>query len=174
MIQTPPVGSFRIFCRLPGVQGEMLLARIAPCPGLPDSVCSASVETGESVQPFRQRRERVKKTRTNTQGKRRSPFCGGIFSTRSKLCDDLGFQPTVLSLWRQEFFENGTILIPISWGGNLLWRWMTECVVAKQPLRNRRAGKIWLPIVDAFRTRVACPPPAVRAVFQQIQSLTGG
>jgi hypothetical protein len=27
----------------------------------------------------------------------------------------------------------------------------------------------WLPVVDAFRTLVACPPPAIRAVFQQIQ-----
>ena len=59
-------------------------------------------------------------------------------------------------------------------GGNLLWRCVTEYAVAKQPLRNRRAGKIWLPIVDAFRSRVACPPPAVRAVFQQIQSLQAG
>jgi len=30
---------------------------------------------------------------------------------------------------------------------------------------------IWLPLVDAFRTFVACPPPAVRTAFQQIQTL---
>ncbi len=28
-----------------------------------------------------------------------------------------------------------------------------------------------LPIVDAFRTLVTCPTPAIRAVFQQIQTL---
>lgn len=28
-----------------------------------------------------------------------------------------------------------------------------------------------LPVVDAFRTLVACPPPAIRAVFRQIQSI---
>jgi hypothetical protein len=30
--------------------------------------------------------------------------------------------------------------------------------------------RAWLPVVDAFRTLVTCPPPAVRAVFQQIQT----
>jgi len=29
----------------------------------------------------------------------------------------------------------------------------------------------WLPIVDAFRTFATCPPPAVKAAFQEIQSL---
>jgi len=29
----------------------------------------------------------------------------------------------------------------------------------------------WLPIVDAFRTLVTFPPPAIRAAFLQIQSL---
>jgi len=29
----------------------------------------------------------------------------------------------------------------------------------------------WLPIVDAFRTFVVCPPLVVREVFQQIQAL---
>ena len=28
-----------------------------------------------------------------------------------------------------------------------------------------------LPIVDAFRTLVSCPPPGITAVFQQIQTL---
>jgi hypothetical protein len=28
--------------------------------------------------------------------------------------------------------------------------------------------ELWLPIVDTFRTFAACPPPAIRGVFQQI------
>ncbi len=35
-----------------------------------------------------------------------------------------------------------------------------------------RTRIVWLPIVDAFRTFVTCPPPVIRAVFQQIQTLT--
>jgi hypothetical protein len=31
--------------------------------------------------------------------------------------------------------------------------------------------RVRLPIVDAFRTFAACPPPALRAVFQDIQTL---
>jgi hypothetical protein len=34
------------------------------------------------------------------------------------------------------------------------------------------AGEYWLPIVDAFRTLVACPPPAIRAILQQVHGLT--
>jgi hypothetical protein len=30
---------------------------------------------------------------------------------------------------------------------------------------------VWLPIVDAFRTLAACPPPAIRAVFEQTRVL---
>ena len=30
----------------------------------------------------------------------------------------------------------------------------------------------WLPIVDAFRTLAVCPQPPIRAVFEQIQTLT--
>jgi len=30
-------------------------------------------------------------------------------------------------------------------------------------------GARWLPIVDAFRTFGACPPPVIRADFQRIQ-----
>lgn len=29
----------------------------------------------------------------------------------------------------------------------------------------------WLPIVDAFRTFVVCPPPVIRAVFQRAREL---
>jgi hypothetical protein len=37
-------------------------------------------------------------------------------------------------------------------------------------------AEIWnktncLPVVDAFRSLMACPPPAVRAIFSQIQQL---
>jgi hypothetical protein len=32
--------------------------------------------------------------------------------------------------------------------------------------------RIWRPIVDAFRTLVTCPPPAITVVFQEIQTLT--
>jgi len=31
----------------------------------------------------------------------------------------------------------------------------------------------WLPVVDAFRTFTACPTPAIRSVFSQIQQLAG-
>ena len=34
-----------------------------------------------------------------------------------------------------------------------------------------RRERIWLPFVDAFRTLVACPPPPIRAVFQQVQTI---
>ena len=33
---------------------------------------------------------------------------------------------------------------------------------------------MWLPIVDAFRTLVVCPPPEIRAVFQQIKTHAAG
>lgn len=32
---------------------------------------------------------------------------------------------------------------------------------------------VWLPVVDAFRTFTACPTPAIRSVFSQIQQLAG-
>jgi len=30
----------------------------------------------------------------------------------------------------------------------------------------------WVPVVDAFRTLVACPPPDIRAALQQVHGLT--
>jgi hypothetical protein len=42
---------------------------------------------------------------------------------------------------------------------------------AMRVTKNGQFG-IWLPIVHAFRTFVACPPPVIRAVLQQIQTLT--
>ena len=33
--------------------------------------------------------------------------------------------------------------------------------------------EIWLPVVDAFRTLVDCPPSAIRLLFVQIQQLAG-
>jgi PemK-like, MazF-like toxin of type II toxin-antitoxin system len=46
-----------------------------------------------------------------------------------------------------------------------------EGVAAFMARTRRRSSDEWLPIVDAFRTLALCPPPAVRAAFQQIQAL---
>ena len=49
---------------------------------------------------------------------------------------------------------------------------------SRRPTETRHRGKLplfgWLPIVDAFRTFAVCPPPALSAVFQQIQTLACG
>jgi len=40
--------------------------------------------------------------------------------------------------------------------------------------RAARVSAAWFPIVEAFRTFVACPTPAIQAAFQQIQQLAIG
>ena len=51
------------------------------------------------------------------------------------------------------------------WGAGRTNRQVQE---TKRWTRNSRE-LVWLPVVDAFLTLVACPPPGIRPLFAQIQ-----
>jgi hypothetical protein len=48
---------------------------------------------------------------------------------------------------------------------------MHSVVALTEDLPDEGLGPGQVGTVDAFRTLVTCPPPAIRAVFQQIQTL---
>ena len=56
-----------------------------------------------------------------------------------------------------------------------LWGFPNDACILLKKLKQLPAvlPAGWLPIADAFRTFTACPTPAIRAVFSQIQQLAG-
>jgi transposase-like protein len=76
-----------------------------------EQVCSGSVGNGEGVPPLSYWRERMKKQRKQYAPEEKVAILRRHLLEKepiSKLCDEVGLQPTVFYRWQKEFFENGT------------------------------------------------------------------
>src|SRR5690242_20744255 len=92
--------------RLPAERGIKVSHNFTP----QASKCSGSLGNGEGVPPLSYWREHMKKRRKQYAPKEKVAILRRHLLEKepiSKLCDEVGLQPTVFYRWQKEFFENG-------------------------------------------------------------------